>query len=348
MGVETIEASSLLAEALAQDTARDWILERLPGLSPMLHEEMRCAAPEQLASMLVAGVLPAMAHRSEMDDLYEIPPLPNWCFQRDPQVVLGESLLLASMAAPARRREAVLARALFQFHPALSGVPVAFDPDASLEGGDVLVLSPEVIAVGQSQRTDRAAVLELMRALARREQGPRWLLAVELPHRRAYMHLDTVLTPIDRDACLGFPPVLRGRGTEGARVFEADLHATEPSLVPCGDLLEALARRGVDLDLVPCGGEDPVAQRREQWTDGANALAVAPGVILLYDRNVRTVEELDRRGFRIVLAEDLLLGRDEVDPGAGGRTCILLASHEISRARGGPHCLTHPLLRDDC
>jgi len=202
--------------------------------------------------------------------------------------------------------------------------------------------------VGQSQRTDRAALLHLSRALARREGAPRWLVAVELPPRRAYMHLDTVLTPIDRDACLGFPPVLRGRGMDAARVFEMDLHAQEPSFVPCPDLLDALARRGIDLELVPCGGDDPVAQLREQWTDGANALAVAPGVILLYDRNVGTAEELARHGFRILTADDLLLGRAEVDLEAAGRVCILLASHEISRARGGPHCLTHPLLRDDC
>jgi arginine deiminase len=227
---------------------------------------------------------------------------------------------------------------------------VIFDAldQGSLEGGDVLVLGPQVIAVGQSQRTDRSAVLALAHALARREGGPRWLFTVELPRRRAYMHLDTVLTPIDRDACLGFPPVLRAQGGEAARVHEMDLHADDPRFTPRDDLLHALRRRGIDLALVPCGGEDPVAQQREQWTDGANALAVAPGVILLYDRNVRTIEALAGRGFRIVLAEDLLLGRDEVDLQAGKRVCILLASHEISRARGGPHCLTHPLLRDRC
>ena len=354
LGVETLEASALLAEALERDEARAWIVEAaLQGVSPMLREEMRAAPPEQLADMLVAGVRPAMAHGIEVEDLYEIPPLPNWCFQRDPQVVLGGSLLLASMAAPARHREALLARAMFRFHPDLSAVPVLFEPvatdrRATLEGGDVLVLSPEVIAVGQSQRTDRAALLQLARALWRREGAPRWLIAVELPPRRAYMHLDTVLTPIDRDACLGFPPVLRGSGMNAARVFEMDLHAEEPTFAPCTDLLETLARHGLDLELVPCGGADPLAQQREQWTDGANALAVAPGVILLYDRNVRTAEELARHGFRIVPADDLLLGRAEVDPEEGRRVCILLASHEISRARGGPHCLTHPLLRDGC
>ena len=90
-----------------------------------------------------------------------------------------------------------------------------------------------------------------------------------------------------------------------------------------------------------------MAQQREQWTDGANAFALAPGVVVLYDRNVATADELDRRGFRVVNAEDVLFGREEVDLDETGRVCLLLESHEISRARGGPHCLTHPLVRDD-
>ena len=113
------------------------------------------------------------------------------------------------------------------------------------------------------------------------------------------------------------------------------------------DVREALAGLGMDLRPIPCGGPDRVTQQREQWTDGANALAIAPGLITLYDRNIGTAEQLDRDGFRIVEAENLLLGRDEIDPDRPGRVCVLLPSHEISRARGGPHCLSHPLVRDD-
>ena len=115
-----------------------------------------------------------------------------------------------------------------------------------------------------------------------------------------------------------------------------DLHAADPNPSHRGTFLTALARRGLDLEPIPCGGGDPVAQQREQWTDGANAFALAPGVITLYDRNVATADELARRGWRVVDADDVLLGREEVSLDAPARTCVLLGSHEISRARGGP------------
>jgi arginine deiminase len=203
-----------------------------------------------------------------------------------------------------------------------------------------------VIAVGLSERTNRLGVQRLARGLARREVGPRWLVIVELPHRRAYMHLDTLFTPIDRGMALVHPPVMLEGGLEEARVFEVDLHAATPEARASDHPLATLRRLGVDLEPVACGGSDPVAQQREQWTDGANAFALAPGVIALYDRNVATAEELSRRGFRVVTGEDLLLGREEVDSAEPGRVCVLVASHELSRARGGPHCMTHPLLRD--
>lgn len=363
LDVEVVEATDLLTETLEQEPARAWVTELLPPEpSKSLEARFREAGPEELAVMLTAGV-----RREEHDgegievgDLFEVPPLPNWCFQRDPQVLLGSGVLFGAMASSARHREAVLSRAVFQFHPDLTSVPVLHDPlkhrgahgflgeDARpyLEGGDVLVLSPQVMAVGQSERTNRVAIQGLMRELARRDDVPRWLFLVELPHRRAYMHLDTVITPIDRNAALVYPPVILSDGPEAARIYEVDLHASEPVPQTVEPLLFALGRRGLDFEPILCGGRDPLRQQREQWTDGANTLAVAPGVIFLYERNVGTAEELARHGFRIVDAEDLAVGREEVDADAGRRVVIVLPSHELSRARGGPHCLTHPMVRD--
>jgi arginine deiminase len=217
---------------------------------------------------------------------------------------------------------------------------------ACLEGGDVIVLSPEVIAVGLSERTNRLGIEDLATALAARTDGPRFLVVVELPRRRAYMHLDTLFTPVDRHFALVFMPVVVHHGSERATVYEIDLRSKDRSWAPRADLLSCLSRRGAGFEPISCGGDDPIAQQREQWTDGANALALAPGVIAMYDRNRGTMEELSRRGFRVVQAEDLLLGREEVDLDAGERVCLSFVSHELSRARGGPHCLTHPLKRD--
>ncbi len=363
LGVEILEARELMIETLRETGGRDWVLESLMQVVPRsVGQRMLRAGAEELAAMLVDGVrLDPRAAGIEVDELFEVSPLPNWCFQRDPQVVVGEQVIISAMATPARWREGLIAGTIFRHHPQLATVPILLDPDSPdadrplhlgptrpcFEGGDVLVLSPDVVAVGYSERTNRTGVHHLANALARLPEGPRWLVVVKLPARRAYMHLDTVMTPIDRDACLIYTPVIQGDGTEAAQIFEIDLQAEERTPRACTDLLGTLRRRGVDLRPIPCGGADPLSQQREQWTDGANAFAIAPGVIVLFDRNRSTAAALDAAGYRILGAEELLLGHQELDLEQGGRTCILLASHELSRARGGPHCLTHPLLRDE-
>jgi len=275
-------------------------------------------------------------------------------------VLLGNGVIFGAMAARARQPEAVLSRAVFRFHPGYRDVPVLHDPLVDspdrhslvetdrprLEGGDVLVLSRDVVAVGLSERTNRTAVQALARCLGRVENGPRWLVGVEIPSRRAYMHLDTVMTLVDRDAVLVYPPVVTGTGPERAVAFTIDLRGRDHAPTAEKGVLEALRRLDIDLEPIACGGPDPLRQQREQWTDGANALALAPGVILLYERNVATSEELSRHGFHIVRAQDLVLGKEEVDIDTEGRVCVVVPSHELSRARGGPHCLTHPLERD--
>jgi arginine deiminase len=363
LGVEVLDVQTLLAQALENKAARQWVLDPFhEALSRRLLARLQAADATTLADMLIHGVRQDATHAgTEVDDLFEIPPIPNLCFQRDPQIVIGNHVAIASMATPGRWRESLLAATVFRFHPQLSSVPVAVDPlvrgsgqpvlmgtrRPTFEGGDVLVLSSDVIAVGVSERTNRTGIRHLARALAGIEAAPRWMILVNLPTQRAFMHLDTIITPIDRDACLVYPPLVEADAPSAARAAEIDLHAREFTPHARGDFLGALRARGVDLKPIPCGGSDPVHQQREQWTDGANVLAVAPGVIVMYDRNVATAEALSAEGYRVVGSDDLLLGRTSVDPETGERVCILLPSHEISRARGGPHCLSHPLLRDD-
>jgi arginine deiminase len=136
-------------------------------------------------------------------------------------------------------------------------------------------------------------------------------------------------------------------GAEEADVYEADLTKREITWTTEDDLLSALKKRRIDLEPIPCGGDDPISQQREQWTDGANAFALAPGVILCYDRNERTAEQLSRRGYDVVTDDDLLLGRRSIDlKKSRAKVAMLLTSTELSRARGGPRCMTMPLRRD--
>ncbi|MEO0600215.1 MAG: arginine deiminase family protein [Myxococcota bacterium] len=356
-GVEVQDAATLLAETLDVPEAR---LEVVDGLladaSPALREELLAATGYDLATQLLGGRRrrDATSTGNALTDLFSIPPLPNYCFQRDTQVVIGDSVVFTSMASRTRRREARLTRSIFRFHPDLRDTPVLLDLAAEatpeglddapplLEGGDVLVLGPDILAVGLSERTNRTGIRKLARALEGRPH-PRWLVVVELPKRRAYMHLDTLITMVDHGLCLAFPPVILDGGAECAGTWVLDRHASDVDFRASGPLLPTLASLGLELEPIPCGGADPVRQHREQWTDGANTLAIRPGVITLFDRNVATLDELSRRGFAILESDDLLLGKAE--PGRSGRVCVALRSHEISRARGGPHCLSHPLSR---
>lgn len=367
--VDVVDARGLLAGALASEEARAEVLRELEGeyeVPARVIERLSDLSAPELADALIVGL------RAERDAggsppfgrFFDLDPVPNYFFQRDPQAAIGERMMVSSMATEAREREPLLSRTIFSFHPDFAGrthlievdrprhasiagrpEPRAF-PYPNLEGGDVLVASPELLLVGLSERTNRRGVEALAEYLRAEETSFRHLVLVELPARRACMHLDTVFTLIDRDVCLAYLPVIQPGGAESAHAYSVDLTARELTFTVRGSLLDTLAELGLRLDVVPCGGSaDPIEQQREQWTDGANAFAVAPGVIISYQRNRRTLEELARRGWRVVRDVDVAAGREDVL--GRGRTVVTLGGNELSRARGGPRCMTAPLVRDD-
>jgi arginine deiminase len=154
-----------------------------------------------------------------------------------------------------------------------------------------------------------------------------------------------VFTQIDRNLCLAYLPVIQPGGPEAAHVYSVDLYAQDLTFTLRSSLLNVLKDLGVDLEVVACGGaREAIDQQREQWTDGANAFAVAPGLILLYRRNHKTMAELADRGWRILPGEEVAAGKHDLL--GGGPAAISLWSNELSRARGGPRCMTMPLERD--
>jgi len=364
---EVLEVQDLLAEVLADPEVRKGLLEALVTellLPPSLLPALVDLPPELLAAALVEGVereRPVIS--GSLDSLYLLPPAPNYFFQRDPAIVVGDRVIRASMATVARAREPLLSGAVFEHHPrfAPSGERFWFREFSAefghavslarmrpaIEGGDLLVLREDLLVIGYSERTKKTTIERLAEALKREKSGIRRIVVVAIPQQRSTMHLDTVFTQISRHECLCYGPMILPGGAEEADVYEADLTKREITWTTEEDLLSALRKRRIDLEPILCGGADPISQQREQWTDGANAFALAPGVILCYDRNERTAEQLARKGYEVVTDDDLLMGRRAVDfRKRKAKVAMLLTSTELSRARGGPRCMTMPLVRE--
>lgn len=364
---EVVEVQDLLEEVF-QDAERRRAaisdLEAALSLPGSVVESLRDLPPDRLAAGLIEGIeRPAPRISDSLDSLYLLPPVPNYFFQRDPAVVVGSKVVRASMATRARLREPLLSGIVFGRHPrfarpegvfwfqefsAEDGRSVSYARmRPTLEGGDVLVLREDLLAIGYSERTEKTTIERLAEALKSEKSPVKRILVVGIPPERSYMHLDTVFTMISAGECLCYGPMILPGGAEEADVYEADLTKREITWTTKDDLLSALRAQKLDLAPILCGGENVIDQQREQWTDGANAFALAPGIILCYDRNLRTGDELARRGYEIVTDDDLLLGKTELELWTPKRYAIQLSATELSRARGGPRCMTMPLRRDD-
>lgn len=361
IATDVVEMQDLLEETFSDESAKEEIVRDFAKrnklnrrLTAWLHNQKAAA----LAEVLIGGI-PSEKETSGDLPKFDLFPVPNFFFQRDPQVVLGDGVVLCGMATQARRRESLLSKYVFKYHPTFRD-PLPFVVDftgagpeqaprsiPTLEGGDVLVARRDLILVGLSERTNRAGVRELAKALKDAGAGVKTMIVVELPRQRSFMHLDTVFTFISRHECLIYPPVILPGGDQAARVTSIDLTQKGIRYKEEKSVIAALRRKRIDVEAIHCGGRKAIDQQREQWTDGANAFTLAPGVILLYERNVRTAEELAKHDYNIVYEDDLLLGRTELETWTDKKYAIQLQGHELSRARGGPRCMTMPLVRED-
>jgi arginine deiminase len=345
-GVRVRLFGELLSETLVDESVRDELVTQIATVDrcgvELVHrvrDFLGDLEPARLAQHLIGGltVLEVPGAGDGFvggvlgDTAFLLPPLPNMVFTRDPSAWVGDGVVLSPMHKTARQSERRLWQAVYAHHPDFAaGTHRTWYGDedrdyapATVEGGDVLVLSADCVAIGLSERTHPVAVENLAAALFKADACS-WVLAVDLPKARGTMHLDTVMTVVDRDAMVVWPRVEQlctgyriepGDAAQGGR-----MQVTEQP-----DLVRAFADGlGVDRLRVITTGDDEVLADREQWDDGNNTLAVRPGAVVAYERNVDTNRRLEEAGIEV----------------------LSIASYELPRGRGGPRCMSCPVVRD--
>jgi arginine deiminase len=344
-GTEVLYVDKMLAEILTDDAVKDrLILDLLTDahienaeLRGALFECIRAKSAKEVTEIAIAGLMKEDARdlrvaKGLWDYIHEdsplyINPIPNIYFMRDPVAVIANGVSINRMYTNARRREPQIIHYIYKYHPTFNEAEKLLwyneNMPHNIEGGDMLVLSEQVVAIGCSQRTSSGAIESIAQNLFGRRTALREILAVQIPASRAFMHLDTVFTMIDYDRFSIYPGI-----SDQVRVYrltrrkDGGIHVT-----PENSLSDAL-KRSLNLpavDLIPSGGGDAVTAAREQWNDSTNTLAIAPGVVVTYSRNERSNEALRKRGVRVM----------EID------------GSELVRGRGGPRCMSCPLYRED-
>ncbi len=341
-GAKVYYYENLLEDVLKEkEIAQDFIEDLLQvvgfedqGLNEDMKELLTGKTPKEIVDTAIAGLLKeelgerkgkkSLSDYIENDYPFYINPIPNLYFTRDPGAVIGKGLSINKMNTPARDRETIFLEYIYQHHPLFQKEksPLWYDyrERSSIEGGDILVLSDKVVAIGISERTSPRAV-EIMADRLIGNSSYEKVLGIQIPFTRAYMHLDTVFTMVDYDKFIIYP------GIESAvRVYDITKGRQGLKIIEKNSLKEGLEQAlGLNVDLIQSGGGDPITAAREQWNDSTNTLAIAPGVVVTYNRNEASNKTLRKHGIEVVEIE----------------------GSELVRGRGGPRCMSMPLVRED-
>ena len=351
----TFEVKDLLTDILKDDQVKNSLVKEICRNENALKilPDLLDLKAEETARQLIQGVPLKRDNLTSYlsDERFSLRPLHNFLFTRDASMGFYDKVLIGKMASRVRDREAIIMDAIFTYHPLMdtktinpSATGNLFSSDKiTIEGGDFQVAREDVLVIGTGIRTSTQGIDFIIEELKSRPDKSYHVLIQELPATpESFIHLDMVFTFLDRDTCMIYEPLILG--TSRFHTIHIKIENGEvTSIREVKNLLTALKKLGIDLNPVTCGGsKDAWIQEREQWHSGANFFAFAPGKVIGYERNVHTIEEMDKNNFEIVRAEDILKGTSSIP---NGKCAITIAGSELARGGGGARCMTMPFRR---
>jgi arginine deiminase len=340
-----VQITDLIKQVFSQEEARGYYVQLLlqEYASHRLDSKERLLLsldPEELLSFSLLGISPHLPG-------IQLLPSPNILFTRDLAAVVNKGIILSRAARKARIRESLLMDTVVEFHPIFQSVKqqaVRLHNNDSIEGGDIIVPNSELVLIGMSERTSFSGIMKAAKAIL--NFGVKTVLIVDIPKQRSSMHLDTIFTFSNHNECVVYPPAITEVTNNVVCLTKGANDTFETRLMT--DLKSALTEfHERDLIFIQCGGNDINTQRREQWTDGANVFALAPGVIVGYERNTHTFNALAEHGYEVLKQADFIdqFKHTAYKHNPSEKFAISFTGNELCRGRGGARCMTLPISR---